>query len=90
MKTLSLILAALALAAPARADWKLTACKKACIPPHDSRVVECKTLKTKEGKACLERADKKRRQCELECERPALVPTVPASTGPTRGAPAKP
>lgn len=90
MKTLTLIAAAMALASPARADWKLQACKDACVPPYQSRVVGCRARKTKNIQPCIDRATEKRRQCELECERPAMVPTVPASTAPAVPPPTPP
>lgn len=76
---LALILPAAAFAAPKKNDkfkkkkesrMKVVACKKACIPAHDAKVVACKTVNTKDPN-CVADADKERADCEEACTKPA-------------------
>lgn len=43
-------------------------CEKACIAPHDAKVVACKTVQT-EDKDCVARAAAERKACEKACKK---------------------
>ena len=78
----------LLLVSQAHADWKLTACQKACIPPHDTKVIACKTVKTKQGTSCVAKADRERRACEASCAAPSAAhPVKPVKATPVPGKP---
>lgn len=72
----------LLLAPSAQAGWKASACKEGCIPAHDAKVVGCKTVDTREKKACLQRAEAARKKCEADCDSKY---DVKKSTVPTKG-----
>ena len=76
----------LLLAPPADAGWKASACKEACIPAHDTKVIGCKTVDTREKKACLKRAEDARKKCEADCDaKYKETPVKKPAKAPTKG-----